>query len=72
MNIEEALIDRHGCLLTIASLAKVLGRSPEGLRTTLRPSNTSEWALRVNSAKLRVGRRIYFRTSEIASMLMEQ
>ena len=72
MNIEEVLIDRHGCLLTMAALAQVLDRSPDGLRISLRPSNTSEWARRVNAAKLRIGRRVYFRTSDIALILMGQ
>jgi hypothetical protein len=70
MNIEEALLNKHGCLLTVAALAEVLGRSPEGLRISLRSTNTSDWALRVNATKLRIGRRIYFRTSEIASILV--
>lgn len=69
MNIEEILINKHGCLLSIATLAQLLDRSPEGLRISLRPTNTSEWAQRVNATRLRIGRRVYFRTSEIASIL---
>jgi hypothetical protein len=69
MNIEEILINKHGCLLSIATLAQVLDRSTEGLRTSLRSTNTSEWAQRVNATRLRIGRRVYFRTSEIASIL---
>jgi hypothetical protein len=69
MNIEEILVNKHGCLLSIATLAQVLDRSPEGLRISLRSTNTSEWAQRVNATRLRIGRRVYFRTSEIASIL---
>lgn len=69
MTIEETLINKHGCLMNIATLAQVLKRSPEGLRISLRPDNKSEWAQRVNATRLQIGRRVYFRTSEIASIL---
>jgi hypothetical protein len=67
MTIEETLIKQYGPLLSIAQLAQVLDRSPEGLRISLRSSGA--WVSRVNSAKLRLGRRVYFRTSEIAQVL---
>lgn len=72
MDIEKALIAEHGCLLSIEALAKVLHRSSEGLRISLRSSNTSEWARRVNATRLKIGRRVYFRTSEIAVILSGQ
>ena len=70
MTIEEALIKQYGPLLSMAQLAKVLDRSPEGLRITLRTSG--EWVTRINAARLRVGRRVYFRTSEVAVVLGAQ
>lgn len=67
MTIEETLIKHYGPLLSIAQLAQILDRSPEGLRISLRSSGA--WVGRVNSAKLRLGRRVYFRTSQIAQIL---
>jgi hypothetical protein len=67
MNIEETLTRQYGPLLTISQLAKVLDRSPEGLRISLRSSN--EWVNRVNASRLRLGRRVYFRTGQIAIIL---
>lgn len=67
MTIEEALIAKYGPLLTIVELATELDRSPQGLRISLRTKE--EWARKVNAAKLRLGRRVYFRTSEISQLL---
>jgi hypothetical protein len=67
MSIEETLIGQYGPLLTTSQLAKVLNRSPEGLRISLRSS--SAWVSQVNSSRLRLGRRVYFRTAEIALIL---
>lgn len=67
ITIEESLIKEHGPLLSIEQLAKVLDRSPDGLRISLR--SESEWSQRVNSTRLKLGRRVYFRTSEIAEIL---
>jgi hypothetical protein len=51
----------------LTELAKILDRSPEGLRISLRSSG--EWVKQINAARLRLGRRVYFRTSEIANVL---
>ncbi len=67
MSIEDTLVGQYGPLLTTSQLAKVLNRSPEGLRISLRSS--SEWVSLVNASRLRLGRRVYFRTSEIAQIL---
>lgn len=67
MTIEEALTKSYGPLLSIAALATVLDRSPDGLRISLRSS--SDWALAINATKIRLGRRVYFRTSDIARVL---
>jgi len=44
-----------------------LDRSAEGLRVSLR--NDTEWARQLNAAKMKLGRRVYFRTAEIAKFL---
>jgi hypothetical protein len=67
MSIEETLVGQYGPLLTTSQLAKVLNRSPEGLRISLRSS--SNWVSQVNASRLRLGRRVYFRTAEIALIL---
>jgi hypothetical protein len=65
--IEDQLTERYGPLLSTAQLADVLHRSTEGLRISLR--SNSEWARRINTAKLKLGRRIYFRTVSISEVL---
>jgi hypothetical protein len=66
MTIEEALVKQYGPFLSLMELAKILDRSPEGLRS-LRSSG--EWVKQTDAARLRLGRRVYFRTSEIANVL---
>lgn len=65
--IEDTLLDRYGPLLSISQLATVLDRSPEGLRISLR--SPCEWSTKINAARLKIGRRVYFRTSEVADLL---
>lgn len=67
MQIEEALTQTYGPLLTVSQLAKVLDRSAEGLRIGLRID--SDWTRRINSTKIKLGRRIYFKTAGIARIL---
>lgn len=67
MQIEEVLTNQYGPLLSVAMLAKVLDRSAEGLRISLRTD--SDWSKPINAAKLKIGRRVYFRTAEIATVL---
>jgi hypothetical protein len=66
MGTEEILLKSYGPLITINELATVLSRSAEGLRQSLRQE--SELANKVNSARVKIGKRIYFRTSEIAAV----
>ena len=64
---ENSLLRRYGPLMNLAALASVLDRSPDGLRVTLRSSG--EWVGKINAARLQLGRRVYFRTAEIAEVL---
>lgn len=66
-SIEEVLLNRYGPLLGIAHLAELLHRSPDGLRMALHVGG--EYADRLNAAKVRIGRRVYFRTPEVARVL---
>jgi hypothetical protein len=57
MTIEETLLAKFGPLMSVVAL----------LRMYLR--GNSEWAERINTTKVKVGRRLYFRTSELAQFL---
>ena len=65
--IEDSLVSLYGPLLSLAQLANVLHRSPDGLRIAL--SGTQPYAERINRARVKVGRRVYFRTASIAAYL---
>jgi len=67
MSAEEILINQYWRLLGITQLATLLDRSPDGLRITLRSSG--EWVSKINATRLRLGRRVYFRTAEVANVL---
>ncbi len=67
MSTSEILIAQYGPLLTLAQLAKVLDRSAEGLRVSLRYE--SEFARKVNTARVRLGRRVYFSSVKIAAAI---
>lgn len=67
MSIEEILIAKYGPLMTLAQLATTLERSIEGLRFGLRSDN--DFSRKVNAARVRLGRRIYFHTVKIAAAL---
>ncbi len=67
MTMEENLVTRFGPLMPLAGLATVLDRSPEAVRMFLR--SNSDLAQYINKTKLKVGRRLYFRTSEVAYVL---
>lgn len=65
--IEQQLIERYGPLVTIHQLAELLHRSPAGLAYTL--SQSSPFAESVNTARIKLGRRVYFRASDLAKAL---
>ena len=70
MTIEEALVTKYGPLMSVTALSSVLDRSPESVRVFIRSNGES--AQRLNLAKVKVGRRLYFRTAEIAEVLNGQ
>ena len=67
MTIEDNLLQRFGPLLSLVQLATILDRSPDGLRISLR--SRTPWTTHINRARLKIGRRVYFRTSQIAEAL---
>lgn len=67
MDVERSLIDRYGPLLTLSDVAEILRRSPDGLRVSLGREN--EVSQKLNPAKKKIGRRIYFRVSAVAELI---
>lgn len=65
--MQHSLQERYGPLLSMSHLAELLHRSPDGLRIALRA--TDGYAARINGAKIKIGRRVYFRTQDIADLL---
>ncbi|MDA7087674.1 DNA-binding protein [Pseudomonas sp. SA3-5] len=67
---ETILLAQFGSpLLTLAQVAKILDRSPDGLRITL--SGDSDLARRLKPAKKRIGRRVLFSVAELARFIDE-
>lgn len=67
--IEKQLIDLYGPLLTKKQLAELLHRSEKGLDYTLSHPADSVFAASLHAMKLRLGRLIYFRASDVAGLL---
>lgn len=66
---EEMIVGRFGVLLSLDDCATLLNRSAHGLRVTLNGDN--ELAQRLRPAKLKIGRRVMFRATELAKLLDE-
>lgn len=64
MTTETHLLEKHGPLMTLDALAHLLDRSVGGIRLGLRTD--APWAVRLKQARRKVGKRVYFRTSEVA------
>ncbi|MCP1632407.1 DNA-binding protein [Kerstersia gyiorum] len=56
-------------LVGLPQLAELLHHSPDGLRVALRTSQP--YALQIRQARVKIGRRAYFRTADIASYLSQ-
>ena len=69
MNTEQVLLEKYGPLMTLVQLAEVLGRSPDGLRLSLRQDN--DLSRRLVSEKKKLGRRVYFRAAGVARLIDE-
>ena len=61
------LQEEYGPLMSLEALAKTLDRSPQGLRVSL--NTKTEISQAINATKRKIGRRIYFRTEEIAKII---
>jgi len=67
MTTEEYLLGQFGALMGIADIAKLLGRSADGVRVAL--YSDSDVSRRLKPAMVRVGRRVYFRTLQVKDAL---
>lgn len=67
MDIETSLTNRYGHLLTLAEVAEILKRSPDGLRVSLGRDN--EVSEKLNSGRKKIGRRVYFRVAAVAELI---
>lgn len=69
MTTEQNLITQFGVLLSLKDVARLLNRSADGLRVSL--TRDSEISEKLNSAKVKFGRRVLFRASTIAQIIDE-
>lgn len=69
MTTEETLLNRYSGspLLSLEQLAEVLHRSKDGLRISLSGENPLSQEL--SKCRVKIGRRIYFKTSAIARLI---
>ncbi len=67
MTTEEFLLDRFGPLMSIADVAEILGRSADGFRVAL--YSDGDVSRRLRPTMVRIGRRVYFRTLQLADAL---
>lgn len=71
MSTEQLLLEKFegSPLLSIEQVATIFHRSKDGLRITL--SGNSDLANKLNRTRLKIGRRVYFKTEEIARLIDE-
>lgn len=67
MTTEEVLVHKFGPLLTLAQVAAILDRSPDGLRITIRANNLL--GRQLCAARVKIGRRLHFKAKAIASLV---
>lgn len=68
METSERLVARFGELMTYPQLAELLKRSAVGLRYSL-SKRDSAFSRELLTARVKLGRRVYFRTDVIASIV---
>lgn len=68
MSTEAFLLEKYGPLLTLAQVASLLDRKPEGVRVTIR-NNHGDLGRQLSAARIKIGRRTHFKTPAIAKLL---
>lgn len=69
MQTQETYAERYGELLTLAKAAEVIDRSTENLRISL--YRKEEFWQRLAATKIKIGRRIHFRTNDFFDVVMD-
>lgn len=67
-SLASSMFEKYGPLVSMVQLAEILHRTPDGLRMSLH--DRSPYAVRLNAAKVRIGRRVYFRTPDLALIFL--
>ncbi len=67
MSTEAFLLQKFGPLLSLEQLAGLLDRSTDGLRLSL--AHDGEISKKFGPARKKIGRRVYFRSALVASVL---
>lgn len=63
----EQFVQASKPLITTKQLAEILSRSVEGLRFSLQQD--TEFARSLNATKVKLGRRVYFKTAQVAKVI---
>jgi len=66
----EHLLSTYGPLISLEKLAQIFDRSPQGLRVSL--CSKSSFSSAINAAKIKYGRRIYFKSELIATVIDDE
>ena len=64
------LMQTYGPTLTLDELASVLKRKPGGVRAAL-SQNIETWAIKLNSEKVNIGRRVLFPAATVAELILK-
>lgn len=67
--LEQQLLAEHGPIMNVEATAKLLDYTPGGLLNALH--GKSALGIQLAKAKTKIGKRVLFRTSDIARMLSE-
>ena len=68
-NTLDYLYEKYGPLMPMDALASTFDRSKEGLRVSL--STKSDFADAINAARRKYGRRVFFKSVDIAKIIDE-
>lgn len=63
----EFMMTKYGPLLSLAQLAALFDRSADGVRLSLLADN--DFSRRIRPTKIKLGRRIYFKTELVAKVI---
>lgn len=66
----ERLIERFGELMTYEQLAELLQRHPASLQASVSKQD-SEFSSALWAARIKLGRRVYFRSEQIAALIWQ-